>query len=153
DGNTVRLLLDMYDREYIAFGHMLKDFVRNTIFPRVSDLVPSATRQGAEAFLKSIQRTREIFEYEADDLQSLTSLWKDYLDGKITISQATSRSNSVSRGYQYIDRSIAAPVRDVVPDVVDNEQATTDAEEVQSFDALPSIQRLDIETERKLLTI
>ena len=86
-GNTVKMMLDIYNREYVAFGHMAKDFVRNVIFPKVSDLVPSATRQGAEAFLKSIQRNREIFEYEADDLENLTSLWKDYLDGKITMTK------------------------------------------------------------------
>ena len=41
--------------------------MRNMIFPRVSELVPTATRQGAEAFLKSIHRAREVFEYEASD--------------------------------------------------------------------------------------
>ena len=70
-GATVQIILELYDKQYTAFGHMAKDFARNMIFPRVSDLVPSATRQGAEAFLKSIHRTREIFEYEATDLESL----------------------------------------------------------------------------------
>lgn len=124
DGNTVKMMLNIYDREYVAFGHMAKDFLRNVIFPKIANLVASATRQGAEAFLKSIQRSRQVFEYEVDDLESLTSLWREYVAGKITMSQATSRSNTVSRSYQFIDSSTAAPVRDVVPDVVENEQAT-----------------------------
>jgi molecular chaperone HtpG len=152
DGNTVKLMIDIYGREYVAFGHMAKDFVRNVVFPKVADLVPSATRQGAEAFLKSIQRNREIFEYETDDLESLTMLWKDYLDGRVTLPEASARSGTLSRSYQYIDSSAAGSVRDVVPDVVENEQATRDQGQ-PNLDAAPSIQRLDIETERKLLVI
>ena len=95
-GATVRLLIKLYESEYLAFGHMTKDFVRTMVFPRVSDLVPSATRQGAEAFLKAIHRTRELFEYETTDLENLTSLWKDYLSGKITFPQATERSTRIA---------------------------------------------------------
>ena len=149
-GNTVKMMLDIYDREYAAFGHLAKDFARNTLFPKISDLVPSATRQGAEAFLKSIQRNREIFEYEADDLENLASLWKDYLEGKVTQSQASSRANTISRSFQIIDSAAAASVREVAPDMIENEEATRgDA----SFGPAPSIQRPDIATERKLLTI
>jgi molecular chaperone HtpG len=152
-GATVRLLLGLYEREYSAFGHMAKDFVRTMIFTRVSDLVPSATRQGAEAFLKAIHRAREIFEYETTDLESLTSLWKDYLGGRLTYQQATERSTKVAvRSYQILDRDAAAPVRDVVPDVIENQASLNEQNEAQCG-SLPPIQRLDISTERKLLTI
>jgi molecular chaperone HtpG len=152
DGHSVRLMLDVYDREYVAFGHMAKDFVRNVIFPKISDLVPSATRQGAEAFLKSVHRTRETFEYETTDLENLATLWQDYLNGKITMAQASTRSGAVQRSYQVLDATVSAPVRDVVPDVVDNEREMRN-EEWPRYEAAPSIQRLDIETNRKLLTI
>jgi len=151
-GSTVQLMLDTYDREYVAFGHMVKDFVRNVIFPKIQDLVPSATRQGAEAFLKSINRNREVFEYETKDLESLTSLWQDYLNGKITLTQASARSENVKRSIQVIDSSVSGTVRDVVPDVVDNERTMRDPNQL-CYQAEPPIQRLDIETKRKLLTI
>lgn len=51
--------------------------------------------------------------------------------------------------------SIAAPaaqVRDVVPDVIENQTAIGQVSEEQ-FRAVPPIQRLDISTDRKLLTI
>ncbi len=109
--------------------------------------------QGAEAFLKSIHRTREIFEYETSDLESLTSLWKDYLSGKLTFQQASERSNRVAvRSYQVLDSGAAGTVRDVVPDVIDNEKATVQPD-VQEFGPFPAIQRLDISTEKKVLTI
>jgi molecular chaperone HtpG len=115
--------------------------------------VPSATRQGAEAFLKSIHRTREVFEYETNDLESLTTLWTDYLGGKLTFQQATERSTRVAqRSYQVLDRSAAGAVRDVVPDVINNAAATEQPDGPQ-HGALPPIQRLDMNTDKKLLTI
>ena len=152
-GATVRLMLDLYEREYTAFGHMVKDFARNMIFPRVSDLVPSATRQGAKAFLKSIHRTREIFEYEAADLEALASLWKDYMSGKLDFQQAADRSSRVAtRSYQVVDSAAAGAVREVVPDVIDNQSATEQQNGLE-YGPMPPIQRLDIKTDKKLLTI
>jgi molecular chaperone HtpG len=149
---TLQMMRQVYETEYGAFEHMVKDFVRNVIFPQISKLVPSATRQGAEAFLKTIQRNREVFEYEYDDLESLTKVWKEYLDGKITQPQAAARAGAVARrSHQFIDAGAAGTVRDVVPDVIDNEQAIQS--ERDSLSAQPPIERLDIETHRKLLTI
>jgi molecular chaperone HtpG len=146
-GPTLHLLLNVYEKEYVAFDHMSKDFVRTMIFPRIADLVPSATKQGAEAFLKIVQQNREVFEYERADLESLTSLWKDYLSGKVDLTEAAKRSRAVAtRTYQYIDRGAAGAVRDVVQDIPNTEQR-------EGFGPLPPIQRLDMTTERKLLTI
>jgi molecular chaperone HtpG len=150
---TAQLILELYDREYAAFGHMTIDFVRNIIFPRVSDLVPSATRQGAEAFLKSLNRTREVFEYEVTDLENLTTLWKDYLTGKLTFQQAAKHADRVAkRSYQIVDSAAAGTVRDVVPDLIENEASM--AQQTESHHGpLPPIQRLDMNTEKKILTI
>lgn len=152
-GPTLTLMVGLYEREYGAFGHMATDFVRNTIFGKISDLVPSSTRQGAEAFLKSIHRTREIFEYEIADLESLTSLWQDYLGGKLTFQQAADRSKRVAvRSYQVVDSAAAAAVRDVVPDVIENEAAAGQASGPE-YGAVPPVERLDMSTPKKLLTI
>ena len=152
-GGTVRLILDLYESQFSAFGHMAKDFVRNMIFPRVADLVPTANRQGAEAFLKSIYRAREVFEYEASDLESLASLWKDYMSGKLSFQQAAERSSkAATRSYQVVDSTTAGSMLDVVPDVIDNLSATEEIGEAE-YGPMPPIQRLDMETDKKLLTI
>lgn len=157
NGTTVRLILDVYEKDYVAFGSITKDFVRNVIFPRISDLVPSSTRQGAEAFLKNIQRHREVFEYEIADLDSLSAIWKDYVEGKLSMEEAAHRSTVIAvQSFQVIDSAVSAPVRDIVPDVIDNEVALQqDAAEVEtrSNEAKPPIGRLDIGTDKKLLTI
>lgn len=152
DAASIATIIGVYDREYGAFNHMVKDFIRTSIFPRVQDLVPSATRQGAAAFLKSIQRSQEIFEYESTDLESLTNLWKDYLGGKVTLAQAAIRSQAVQRSYQVISTAASASVRDIVPDVVENE-AVAEVGQNPNHEAAPAIERLDISTDRKLLTI
>lgn len=157
EAQSIKLLLSLYDTQYMAFESMAKDFVRNVIFQRIADLVPSSTRQGAEAFLKSIQRGREVFEYESSDLDSLTSIWEEYTEGRISMEEAATRSATfATKAIQVIDSGAAATVRDIVPDVIENaeslETAAQDTED-QGLGPSPPIQRLSIETDRKLLTI
>jgi molecular chaperone HtpG len=156
--STVALIASLHTKEYLAFESMAKDFVRTVIFPRIANHVPSSTRQGAEAFLKTIQRTRETFEYEAADLDSLQSIWSDYADGRLTMSEAAEKSVSLTaKTVQVIESSVASTVRAVVPDVVENaaslEQVSDGSEAEAAREAKPPIQRLDVSTECKLLTV
>ncbi|OGP82692.1 MAG: hypothetical protein A2V87_10910 [Deltaproteobacteria bacterium RBG_16_58_17] len=133
---------------------MVKDFVRTVIFPRVADYVPSSTRQGAEAFLKAIWRPRENFELSDDDLASLPRIWADYNEGLITVAQAVERSRTaVQANVQIVDT--AARARDVVPDVIQNEQALQNAVDgtEPNLDPSPAIIRLEAVTSAKLLII
>lgn len=116
--------------------------------------MPSATRQGTEAFLRTLQRTRDVFEYERSDLENLRSLWADYLRGRITMEQAASKEKTFRRSYQLLDRATTGQVRDVVPDVAEAESIFDISEATsESLEAIPPIQRTDMATDRKLLTI
>jgi molecular chaperone HtpG len=151
-GATFALVCTLYETDYTAFGSMAKDFVRNIVFPRVSELVPSSTRQGAEAFLNSIRRTRDVFEYEYDDLETLDAVWQEFLAGKLTMTEAATRSTLlVGRNVQVFETGAAQSVRDVVPDVVENESAT--ASEPLGPGPAPAIMRTDVSSEAKLLTV
>ena len=153
EGQTVRLLTQIYDTEYEAFGSMAKDFVRSVLFPKLADHVPSSTRQGAEAFLRAIRKSPEPFELADDDLGSLPSIWKDYEEGQITLDQAVERSRSAVRSsVQVVDTAVRAD--EVVPDVIQNEQtfgAVIDA--TQSLDPWPGITRVELSSSHKLLVI
>ena len=153
DGQSVKLLLSVYDTEFTAFSSMAKDFVRNTIFPRVSDYVPSSTRQGAEAFLRAIRRVPEPFEYADDDLGSLPGIWKDYDEGEITLEQAVARSTAAVRSsVQVVDAAVSA--QEVVPDVIQNEQALSEnSERVHNLEPWPGITRMETSSAHKLLII
>jgi molecular chaperone HtpG len=152
NGATFQTICTLYDTDYTAFGSMTKDFVRNLVFPRISNLVPSSTRQGAVAFLKSIRKTRDVFEYEYDDLESLTSVWEEYAAGRLTMTEAAYRSAAyVSRNVQVVEVAATRSVRDVVPDVVENEAAIATGPVAPG--AAPPILRTDISSDAKLLTI
>lgn len=152
-GQSVQLLLSIYDTEYSAFGSMAKDFVRNTVFSRIADYVPSSTRQGAEAFLRAIRKTPEPFEYADDDLGSLPSIWKDYDEGQITLEQAVARSTAAVRSsVQVVDAAVSA--QEVVPDVIENEKVLSENNgRTQSLDPWPGISRMEISSAHKLLVI
>ena len=153
EGQTVQLLIRIYETEYEAFGSMAKDFVRSVLFPRLADHVPSSTRQGAEAFLRAIRKSPEPFEYADDDLGSLPSIWKDYDEGQITLDQAVARSRTAVRSsVQVVDAAVRA--EEVVPDVIQNEQTLSAvADSTQTLDAWPGITRLEMSSAHKLLII
>lgn len=150
NSTTFGLIVGLYADDYPMFGSMVKDFVRNVIFPRVSDLVPSSTREGAEAFLKSIRRTRDVFEYEADDLRSLGEIWDEFLDGKITMDEAAKRSiGAAQRGVQVFEPAGTRSISEVVPDVGTLEAVPGATEPGPA----PPILRSEAETEAKLLVV
>lgn len=155
---TVKMILQVYRTEPAAFTSLVKDFVRTAVFPRISGLVPSSTREGADAFLKLIQRPREVFEYDIYALGTLPEIWRDYLDGKITLGEAANRSVSVAKfGVQVVDRAGIQPAVSLIPDVIANEErlereAQRDPDSA-ILEARPSIVRLDKESNAKILTI
>jgi molecular chaperone HtpG len=152
DQGTVRLILSLYDSDYGSFGSMVKDYVRTVIFPKIADLVPSSTREGAEAFLRAIRRPRDVFEYELSDLGSLSDIWADYTEGRLTLGEAARRSSEVATAnYQVVDRSQTQTVSQVVPDVLENEKLLEGAGDDQDLSPRPAISRSDVSTTAKIL--
>ncbi len=155
DWSTIVTILQLYNSEYGSFGGLVKDFIRSVIFPKVEALVPSSTRVGAAAFLKAIWKPKESFELGVSDLGSLSEIWHEYLEGKISLADAARISTEVARSnLQVFDSSQTSPVSQVVSDVIENqrllEQGTAESLEPE---ALPAITRLEIETPAKLLFI
>lgn len=159
EAQSVRLLMGLYDQDYNAYSGMAKDFARTVVFPRIADYVPSSTRQGAEAFLRAIRKSRELFEYEDSDLGSLPKIWEDQLEGRITVEQAVERSRlAVRTSVQVVDPAATAQANEVVGDVIQNEAALQassggTAQGDSNFEAAPAIARIDQESHAKLLTI
>jgi molecular chaperone HtpG len=156
-GATILTILGLYQHQYPAFGSMVKDFVRTAIFPKIAEYVPSSTRQGAEAFLRAIKKQRDVFEYEDTDTSNLSAIWLDYTEGKISLTDAVTMSKeNVKNSVQIVEASNAAQVRDVVPDLISNEETLRleDSEpELFSLDAAPAITRMEQKSSAKLLII
>ena len=91
NGETVGLILNVYEGDLAAFGSLVKDFARNVVFPSVAQYVPSSSRLGAETFLKTIRRPRDIVEYDQSDQEDLGEVWKDYFAVKRSLRTGTRR--------------------------------------------------------------
>lgn len=149
DSTSVAPLLALYRDDYNAFAPFVKDFVRSAVFPRISKLVPSSTREGAEAFLRHLRSNRELFEYELDDKADLEDILEELRAGRLTTVQAAKQL--VDRDISVVDVSSmsTAPLSSVV-----NEIGEQTVEEVasDSFEARPGIDRREEETSALILT-
>ncbi|MDE0497384.1 MAG: ATP-binding protein [Acidimicrobiaceae bacterium] len=149
-GSTaVAPLLSLYRDDFSTFSPFVKDFIRSTVFPRVSTLVPSSTRQGAEAFLRHLRHNREWFEYELDDKADLEDIWEELRAGRLTLSEAARRLTDIDRSVVEVSNAAAAPVSSVVKDIAD-EVGEDDVPD--PFSARPSIDRREEVTAARILT-
>ena len=142
-------LLALYRDDFNAFSPFVKDFIRSTVFPRVSKLVPSSTRHGAEVFLRHLRTNREWFEYELDDKADLEDIWEELRAGRLTLSEAARRLTDIDRSVVEVSRAATAPVSSVVKDIVDEEGEDDFAD---AFSARPAIDRREEETTARILT-
>ena len=143
---SVAPLLEMYTNDFAAFNPFVKDFVRTTIFPRVSKLVPSSTREGAEAFLRRLRSRRERFEYELDDRADLEEILRRLSEGEISVEEAHDRLTDPTRSVIEVSFLSSASVSSVLPYV------ESDTAEGSELDPLPGIDRRESSTNARILT-
>lgn len=157
NASSVKMILESYRADFAVVSGLIKDFIRNMVFPKISSLVPSSTREGAEAFLRAIRRPRDVFELERDDMGNLTEVWQDYLDGRLSLESAARKSVCfVQKSIQVVEPSSSSRADQVIPDVLENERLlaeSSDSVEDTVFDAQPAITRMSLESSAKLLTI
>ena len=149
DSNSVAPLLALYREDYNAFAPFVKDFVRSAVFPRISKLVPSSTREGAEAFLRHLRSNRELFEYELDDKADLEEILEDLRSGRLTAIDAARQLADMSRSVVNVSSRSTAPLSSVVSEIGDQ---AADGVLPDSFDARPGIDRREEETNARILT-
>ena len=152
--STIEPILQLYDTDYSALSSFVKDFVRNAIFQKISALVPSSTRDGAAAFLKSIRRPADVFEYEHTDLGTLSEVWQEYAEGRISMVEAARRSASIAQStIQIIDSASSSTVDQILSDVVENDKNMPSFGQEDELLALPPITRMDVSSTAKLLLV
>ena len=145
ESTSVAPLLALYRDEYSAFAPFVKDFVRSAIFPRVSGLVPSSTREGAEAFLRHLRSNRELFEYELDDKADLDEIFEELRAGRLTNVEAARRLIDRDRSVLDVSDGSTEPLSSVVSEI-------GDVDPQESFEARPGIDRRERETNARILT-
>ena len=147
--SSVAPVLALYTNDFNAFTPFVKDFVRSTVFPRVSKLVPTSTREGAEAFLRHLRSNREWFEYDLEDQADLEEILEELHAGRLSVVEATKRLTDTDRSYVEVSSAGTEPLSSVVKEIEDDgeEEAIPDP-----YEARPGIDRREEETSARILT-
>ena len=149
DSSSVVPLITLYLEDYNAFAPFVKDFIRSTVFPRISTLVPSSTREGAEAFLRHLRSNREWFEYEFEDKADLEEILEELRAGRMTFAEASRRMSDTDQSVVEVSRAGTAPLSSVISPIADE----TDASAIPDpFGPIPGIDRREEETNALILT-
>ena len=147
--SSIAPLIALYRDDFDAFGPFVKDFVRSTLFSRIASLVPSSTREGAEAFLRHLRSNKEWFEYEIGDKASLEEIFEDLHAGRMTVAEARKRLANTDRSFVEVSRNGTAQLSSVIRrpsgDVL--QETLPDP-----FAAIPGIDRREEETAALILT-
>lgn len=149
DSSSISPLITLYKDDYGAFSPFVKDFVRSAVFPRIKNLVPSSKREGAEAFLRHLRSTRELFEYEFEDQADIDDIFDELRAGRLTVTEAAKRLTSLDRSFVQVTNENTALLSSVV-DQIGDQPSDVNAPEV--FDASPAIDRREEETNARILT-
>ena len=149
NSSSVAPLLSLYSEDYNAFTPFVKDFVRSLVFPRISNLVRSSTREGAEALLRHLRSNREWFEYELDDRADLEEIFVKLHAGKMSVVEATRRMAAKERSVFEVSGSGTVPLLSVVREMPD-EPASGIAPD--PYAPQPAIDRREEETSALILT-
>jgi molecular chaperone HtpG len=145
-------LLEFYNKAYDLFTQFMKDFVRVQIYPRIQQFVPSSTRDGVEALRKVLERNRELYRYEENEMGDFEAILGEYLQGNVNLTQALKQAHS--RGWpqtQSVARHQVGSVETEVPGVVDS-PVTEDEAEGMEFAPAPPIIRDSVSSDMKILT-
>ena len=146
--SSVAPLLSLYNDDFNAFAPFAKDFVRSTVFPRVSKLVPSSTREGAEAFLRHLRTNREWFEYDLDDQANVDEILEELHAGRLSVAEATRRLTDTDRSYVEVNSAGTESLLSVVREI----GAESEEEPPDPNESRPGIDRREAETNARILT-
>ncbi len=150
DSSAIQQVISAYSTAYEVFGGFVKDFIRNYLYQKFSDYVPSSTRQGAEALHKILQKNRELFKYESSDLGELDSLLGDYVSGELELSEVIKRSTTIQRTHtQSVVKQQVGTAEEEIPGLTEN--VASQEINTNTLTALPSIDRSDTTTNKKVL--
>jgi molecular chaperone HtpG len=150
-GSIVRPVLECYKSAQEVFGQFAKDFVRVNLFPKLQSWLPSSTRQGAEALLKTLQRKRELYRYEETDYGELDSFFMEYLEGTRSFPEVLRAATAAQQSQtQQVTLEQVGNIEERIPNIVDPTASAQPISDPQ-FGGAPPILRSDVSIPLKLL--
>ena len=162
NANSINYLKEVYHTDYSLFDGFVKDYVRQNLYPRLNNFVPSATKQGADALMKIMKQKKDLFSIEEKEMGMVDEVISDYLKGKASLEDVHRASSAVYNSQkQEVSEESTGSVEDVVPSVKGNVDDISEEVEGQKgnahnqaegvYMAQPPIKRLDYDSPKKLL--
>jgi molecular chaperone HtpG len=144
-------LVQVLKDDYQFFPSFMKDFVRNQIYPRVQQFVPSSTRQGVDALRKILERNRELYRYEETETGELETMLRDLLPSA-TMAEVLQRAQTAMHVQtQRVTQSQVGTVEHVIPDVARSPSPESESQGDTEFSPRPPILREGITSDMKIL--
>lgn len=153
NSGNIQQVLKIYEQEIRFFESFVKDFVRNYLYPKISQYIPSSTKSGADELFKSLQKKKELYTIDYYDLGEIESLLQDYVKGDISMTEII-RLTSVNKNIQEqkVEHHQVGSVESVVTALETNNTENTNEEyTLNEYDAYPPILRREEETQCKIL--
>ena len=150
ESSAIQQVITAYSTAYEVFGGFVKDFIRNYLYQKFANYIPSSTRHGAEALYKLLLKNRELFKYESTDLGDLDSLLNDYVSGEIEFPEVLKRSTTVRRTHtHYVGQAQVGNAEEEIPSLTDS--VDQQFININTLLPLPPIDRTDSKTNKKIL--
>lgn len=153
NSGNIQQVLKIYEQEIRFFESFVKDFVRNYLYPKISQYIPSSTKSGADELFKSLQKKKELYTIDYYDLGEIESLLQDYVKGDISMTEIirlTSANKNIQE--QKVEHHQIGSVESVVTALETNNTENTNEEyTLNEYDAYPPILRREEETQCKIL--
>lgn len=147
---AVQQVLEIYKAEWSLFSSFVKDFVRNHLYQKFSQYVPSSTREGADALQQILMKNKELYKYETSDMGKIESVLSEFATGDIGFPEVIKRANRITRTHtQHVRLNQIGSVEDEIPSIID--ENFYEDETYDEFEAVPPIVRLEAPTEKKIL--
>lgn len=146
-------LVQVLKDDYQYFPDFMKDFVRNQVYPRIQQFVPSSTRQGVDALRKILERNRELYRYEETETGELETMLQDLLPSA-TMAEIVQKAQTTMRVQtQRVTQSQVGTVENVIPDVARSPSPEPASEGVteSEISPRPPILREEITSDMKIL--
>lgn len=155
NAKSIMQLKAVYDSDYTVYEGFIKDYVRQHLYPKLSNYVPSSTREGAEALKRIMHQKEDLFTIEREEIGYAEEVIKDYMSGKATLQDVHRASASaVNSQRQHVEVSDVGSVESVMPSVSVEpvaENVAPSQEAPVDIIAMPPVNNMDIYTDYKLL--
>ena len=155
NAKSILQLKAVYDSDYAVYDGFIKDYVRQHLYPKLTNYVPSSTREGAEALKRIMHQKQDLYTIEREEIGYAEEVIKDYMSGKATLQDVHRASASaVNSQRQHVEVGDVGSVESVIPSVSvepvsENIIQTQDAP--VDIIAMPPVNNMDIYTDYKLL--